>query len=239
MTARWLLAPDGRDLGGDVDLAEAYAYPPPERRPAGRPWVRANMVGSVDGAPSGVDGLSGSLATAADRRVFRVLRSLADVVLVGAGTARAEGYRPAALPIAVVSGRLDLDLDSPLLAAATHRTIVLTSSAAGRERVRAAAEVADVEVCGDGSVDLVQALEALRRRGLADVLCEGGPSLLGQLAAAGLLDELCLTVVPTLEGSAAAGRALGGPPLPAPLPLTLGHLLEDEGTLLTRWLVTR
>ena len=113
--------------GGAVELASAYAY---RDDGAGGHTVRANMVSTVDGAASGIDGLSGTVSGEADRRVFRTLRQLADVVLVGAGTARAEGYRPAALPIAVVSGRLDLDLSAPLYAAAEHRTIVITCSSA-------------------------------------------------------------------------------------------------------------
>jgi riboflavin biosynthesis pyrimidine reductase len=225
---------------GDVDPEQAYAVP------ADRPWLRANMVATVDGAVTAADGRSAGVSGPADKRVFGLLRRLADVVMVGAGTARAEGYRPARLPIALVTGRLDLDLESPLLAAAEHRTIVLTAASAGAERLAAAARVADVVVCGDQHVDLTVAVRELRARGLRHVLCEGGPRLLGSVTAAGLLDELCLTVSPLLVGGADAatggtagsgGRILAGPALPAAGQLELAHLLEEDGALFARYLV--
>jgi riboflavin biosynthesis pyrimidine reductase len=217
---------------GRVDLAQAYA------NPAAGQSLRANMVATADGAASGGDGLSGSLSGAADKRVFRTLRGLADVVLVGAGTARAEGYRPAKLPIAVVSGRLDLDVAAPLYAAAEHRTIVLTCEQAPQDKLARLREVADVAVCGDAEVDVTQAVAALRGRGLGHVLCEGGPTLLRQLVEAGLLDELCLTVAPLLAGGKAA-RILAGLPLGSPAELSLTQLLEDEGWLFARYAVRR
>jgi riboflavin biosynthesis pyrimidine reductase len=226
---RRILPPGGP---GDVELSEAYAYPPE------RPWVRANMVATVDGAAAGGDGLSGTVSGPADRAVFGVLRRLADVVLVGAATVRAEGYRPARLPIAVVSGRLDLDLDAPLYAAAEHRTLVITCATAPPDRLALAREVADVLVCGEQRVDLAAAVTELDRRGLGRVLCEGGPTLLRALAGEGLLDELCLTVAPNLVGGA-AGRILGGELLPAAAALTLRQLLEDDGWLFARYEVDR
>jgi riboflavin biosynthesis pyrimidine reductase len=223
---------------GQVDPYEAYAYPDRGVRPVGRPWVRANMISTVDGAITGTDGRSGGIGTAADRRMFGVLRDLADVVLVGAGTARTEGYRPSRLPIALVTARLDLDLASPLLAAAEHRTLVITAADADPDRLAATNAVADVVACGRGAVDLAGALAALADRGFHDVLCEGGPALLASLLAAGLVDELCVSTAPVLAGSGAGpARILTGPPLPAAVPLTLGHLLDDEGTLFARWLV--
>ena len=235
---------------GEVDpgqLACLYAYPP-----AGRPWVRANMVASVDGAAS-VGGRSGGLSGRADREIFGLLRSLADVILVGAGTARAEHYRPArpatirpelragrsaTPPIAIISGRLDLDPGVALFTAAPPdaRTIVITCERAPHEQQAAVAECADVVVAGAEQVDLKAALEALRARGYRRVLTEGGPHLLGQLAAAGLLDELCLTISPLLAGPG-PGRIVGGETIPGGLPLTLGHLLADEGFLLGRYTV--
>jgi riboflavin-specific deaminase-like protein len=216
---------------GEVDPEQAYAVP------AGRPWLRANMVATLDGAVTAPDGLSAAISSPADRALFATLRGLADVVLVGAGTARTEGYRPARLPIAVVTARLDLDLTSPLLAEAEHRTIVLTAASAGAERIRAAEQVTDVVVCGDDRVDLVTAVAALHRRGLLHVLCEGGPTLLGAMVAGGLLDELCLTVSPLLVGGGDVARILGGPGLPSTVRLRLAHLLEAEGVLFARYLV--
>ena len=112
----------------------------------GRPAVRLNMIASVDGATA-VDGRSGGLGGPADRRVFVALRSLADVVLVAAGTVRAEGYGPGTPPIAVVSGSLRLDWDSPFFTTATHRPIVVTS---GRAPAEARKRATDVLVAGSG-----------------------------------------------------------------------------------------
>jgi riboflavin biosynthesis pyrimidine reductase len=231
----------------DPDVAQLYAYPA-----AGRPWLRANMVESVDGAAS-VDGRSGGLSGSADRAIFRVLRSLADVVLVGSGTVRDERYRPAqpsamvpglrdgrsaTPPIAVITGTLDLDLSSSLFteAPADARTIVITTEKAPADRLKQARALADVIVAGTEHVDLARALDALAGRGLRRVLCEGGPHLLAQFAAAGRLDELCVTVSPVL-GAGQAGRILAGPALPGGLSLSLGHVLEDQGFLLCRYLV--
>ncbi|HWG11993.1 MAG TPA: pyrimidine reductase family protein [Streptosporangiaceae bacterium] len=238
----------------DPELAQLYAYPADSAvSSGGRPWVRANMVESVDGAAS-VDGRSGGLSGDADRQTFRVLRSLADVVLVGSGTVRDEHYRPAQVsamvpglragrsatpPIAVISGRLNLDLSSSLFTDAPPdaRTIVITSEKAPLDQRKAVAEHADVIAAGTDGADLGAALSALAERGLGRVLTEGGPHLLAQLASAGHLDELCVTVSPVL-GAGHAGRILAGPSLPGGLVLSLGHVLEDQGFLLCRYLVT-
>ena len=222
---------------GPVDLTQAYAHPAGASPDPAR-TVRANMVATVDGAASGGDGLSGSVSGATDKAVFATLRRLADVVLVGAGTARAEGYRPAALPIAVVSGHLDLDLDAPLYTAAEHRTIVITCASAPAQARVQAASVADVLVCGDEHVDLAAAVDALHGRGLGHILCEGGPTLLRQVAGAGLLDELCLTLAPVLAGGG-AGRILGGDALDPALQLILTQLLAEDGWLFARYAVRR
>ena len=236
---------------GTGHLAELYAYPAASS-PAGRPWVRANMVASVDGAAS-VNGRSGGLSGRADRQIFGLLRSLADVILVGAGTARAEHYgpaRPAAIlpelragrtatpPIAVISGRLDLDPGLELLTAAPPeaRTIVITSEQAPQRQRAAVAEHADLLVAGTEHVDLKTALVGLADRGYRRVLTEGGPHLLGQLAAGGHLDELCLTVSPLLAGPGPGRIIDGGELVPGGLALTLGHVLADEGFLLCRYL---
>ena len=200
-------------------VADVYAFPD-------RLWVKANFVASIDGAIS-ADGKSGGLSGPADRLVFTVLRSLADVVVAGAGTVRAERYRQAqpgelwqqlragqpAPPIAVVTRRLDLDLSDRLFGQARGlaRTIVLTTELAGGERLKRAARVADVVVAGPESVTAQAVVEALAARGHRRILVEGGPMLLGQLVAERLLDELCLTVSPVVEGGYAAGRVTAGP----------------------------
>lgn len=250
-----MLLPHPHDALTDADLDEAYAWP---GGPEPSPWLRANMVGTVDGAGRSPDGLSAGISSDADRRVFGRLRGLADAVLVGAGTARAEGYRPAQpkadfadrrraagqreVPvIAVVSRSLALDLDDPLYAAPHERTIVITCGSSDAEARRRTAEVADVVVAGDHDVDLRAALDALHERGLHRVHAEGGPTLLADLAAADLLDELLLTVSPVLAGGSYADgtdvpRILAGAPLAgAPRAMRLEHLLEDDGSLFLRW----
>ena len=232
---------------GEPDVNGLYAYPA-----TGPSWVRGNMVESVDGAVS-LDGRSGGLSGDADKAVFRILRSQADVVLAGSGTVTSEHYRPAQAsataaglragrpatpPIAVITGSLNLDLSTSLFTDAPPdaRTIVVTSESCPPDRRKAAEEVADVIVAGDEHVDLAAAIDALAGRGLRRVLCEGGPPLLAQFAAAGRLDELCVTIGPLLAGGD-AGRILTGPALPGGLSLSLGHVLEDAGFLLCRYLV--
>jgi riboflavin biosynthesis pyrimidine reductase len=239
---RMILPQTGDELD-DFELAEAYAYPR-ER------WLRTNMVMSADGAGA-VDGLSGGLSGTGDKRVFGILRVLADVVLVGSGTAEAESYkparprpalaslrkgRPATATIALISGSLDLDLDSPLFteAPADARTIVITREKASPELRAATAKVADVIVAGQDKVDLAGALTALADRGLSLVNCEGGPHLLTQIADAGLLDELTLTVSPTLAGPG-AGRIVAGAAFAA-RPLALSQVLTEDGYLFCRYL---
>jgi riboflavin biosynthesis pyrimidine reductase len=229
------------ETSAEVDLVRAYAYP------AG-PCLRINMVASADGG-TWLKGLSGGLSGRGDRQVFWTLRGLADVVVAGAATVRAEGYgparprpswqglregRPAAPPVAVITRGLDLDLSGPLFTEAEPyaRTIVITCAAAPKERREEAARCAEVIVAGDERVDPALAVEALRERGLSRVLCEGGPKTNAQLAAADLVDELCLTVSPLLIGGDAA-RALDGPP--SLTRLRLAHVLEDEGFLFTRY----
>ncbi|MGW9630717.1 pyrimidine reductase family protein [Agromyces sp. NPDC055520] len=191
------------------------------------PRVRMNFVASLDGAVT-LDGRSGGLGDASDRLAMQVLRTLADVVLVGAGTVRVEGYGGLAvgeadaawrashgLPdqprLAVVSSSLDLDPSSPLFTAAVTRPIVVTHSAAPAERLAALEPVADVIVVGERGVDVRGMLDVLAERGLRQVLCEGGPHLFGSLLEADLVDELCLSLSPTLVGGT-AGRIVRGAP---------------------------
>jgi riboflavin biosynthesis pyrimidine reductase len=238
----------------DAALAALYNYPDLGAPPAC--WLRANMVASLDGAAT-VDGRSGGLSNEADQQVFALLRAHADVILVGAGTARAEGYAPVrpeseglrwawlrdgrapSAPIAVVTRALDLDLASPLLADSppSARTIVITTEAAPAERREAAARTAEVIVAGEAMVDMKAALDALAGRGYQRVLCEGGPHLLAQLTGEDLLDELCLTLSPLLAGPGADRIVTGGLPLPGggAEPFTLKHALEAEGFLLCRY----
>jgi riboflavin biosynthesis pyrimidine reductase len=252
-----LLLPEAAGMpGGELDsgqVAELYAYPARDR-----PWLRANMVESADGAAS-LRGRSRGLSGPADRLVFAILRSLADVIVVGAQTARTERYRPAgrdevqaglragrpaAPPIAVLSRRLDLDPHAELFTAAPPeaRTIVITTELAPEPRRAELARHADVIVAGAETVDLTSAVAALMARGHRRLLSEGGPHLLGELTGAGLLDELCLTISPLLAGPG-PDRIIGrlGPDGTEAagdgLPLRLGHVLEDGGFLFCRYTV--
>jgi len=238
----------------DAALAALYAYPglgaPPAR------WVRANMVESMDGAAT-VDGRSGGLSGAADEQVFALLRAHADVILVGAGTARAEHYGPVrpeseglrwaflrdgrtpSAPIAVVTRALDLDTTGPLFTEAPPhaRTIVITTESCPVARRAAAAQTGEVILAGEASVDLMAAVDALAERGHQRISCEGGPHLLAQLAGEGLLDELCLTISPLLAGPDAGRIVTGGLPMPVggTEPFRLAHVLADEGYLICRY----
>ena len=205
------------ELVDPVDPMVVYGDLPVAR---GRPAVRLNMIASVDGATT-VAGLSGGLGGPADKRVFSVLRSLADAVLVAAGTVRAETYGPSPHLIAVVSRSCVLDWRAPVAAAQAD------------DRARAA-EVADVVIAGDDSVDMRRAIDALGERDARTVLAEGGPSLNGQLAAAGLIDELCLSLSPALVGGDSK-RILSGPTLEMPARCELRSVCEDDGYLFLRY----
>ena len=245
MSLRQLLPADQ----DNPDLAALYAYPD-------GPWLRANMVSSADGAAN-LEGASAGLSSETDRQLFALLRALSDVIIVGAATVRTERYKPAKVrepwrylrdgrtptpPIAVVTGRLDLDPDSPLVTAAPPdaRTIVITTAQAPADRRAALEPHADVIVAGQETVDIKAALSALADRGLRRMLTEGGPHLLAHLVEAGLMDELCLTIGPLMAGPGAS-RIVAGNPQPGtrptpPLPLTLAHVLEDDGFLLCRYI---
>ena len=229
------LLPDPR---AEVELGAVYDAGDRSLREDGRPWVLANMVASADGAAT-LTGRSGGLSTEADRALFHRLRGVADVILVGASTVRAEGYGPARgddpAPIAVVSGSLALDWGSRFFTEARARPLVVTSAAADPARLAEAAEVADVVLAGEQRVEPRRALAELGRRGHAVVLCEGGPSLLAEMAAAEVLDELCLTLSPLLAGGASP-RILAGPLPGAPVGLRLASVLEEEDVLFLRYL---
>jgi riboflavin biosynthesis pyrimidine reductase len=213
-----------------VDLAALYGDLPSAGT---RPTVRLNMIASIDGATA-VAGVSGGLGGPADQALFTVLRSQADVVLVAAGTVRAEHYGPSRIPVAVISRSCRLDWDSPFFTAAVARPIVVTVSQASVIERKKAEDVADVIIAGEQDVDLAVALDALWERGFARVLAEGGPSMNGQLTAAGLLDELCLTVSPLLVGGDAK-RILAGPGLGSGLGWRLRSLCEQDGFLFLRY----
>lgn len=236
--------------GSAADLGRRYVEVD-RPAPPDRPWVVANFVVSPDGSVA-MGGRVGGLSSPVDQQVFRLLRSAADVILVGAGTVRAEGYGPHRPPaehraarlargqpptasIAVVSASLRLDLTSALFTRPDARPLVVAPGAADESARERTAAVADLIVAGDGRVDLPAALRLLADRGVRVVVCEGGPVLLGQLLARGLVDEMCLTVAPVLVADPV--RLLVEHAVDRPREMTLAHVLEDDGHLFLRYVL--
>ncbi len=229
------------------ELFDAYALPD---RDASR--VRMNFIESADGAVT-LGGRSGALGGETDRAVMQVLRTMADVLMIGAGTVRAEGYGGVRLdepdaawrrerglsehpPLAVVSHRLDIEPGHPVFAEAVVRPFVVTHDAAPAGRRRALEDVAEVLVCGADGVDLAVALDALGERGMTQVLCEGGPHLFGSLLEAGLVDELCVTIAPRIVGGDAGRIDRGAPEADRRFRLA-SSFADDEGYVLLRYAV--
>jgi riboflavin biosynthesis pyrimidine reductase len=232
-------------------------YPTLDRpTPPDRPWLIVNMIASADGATE-LDGVSGGLGGPADRLVFRAIRASSDWIVVGAGTVRAERYGPPRLPdgardrriarglpadprMAVVTGRFDLDPTMRLFAEkepGEPRPLVVTGTSAPATRIEALVEAAEVVVLDDSRPTPAAILAELGSRGARVVLSEGGPSFNGQLASAGLIDELCLSVSPLVVGGPSS-RIARAEESGAPLPLTLTHLLEQDSLLFARYVRT-
>lgn len=235
------------DSVSDADLERLYGYP----RDLSRTWVQVNFVSSADGAAA-VNEQSEGLSHPADKRIFLLGRELADVILVGAGTVRAEGYRGARVnaeraarraarglsevpPIAVVTRSGELDPAGPLFTDTRVPPIVITTEKAPETRRAALIRAgADVLLAGVDDVDLGLALKLLGERGLYRVDCEGGPMLFGDLIAAGLVDQLCLTIAPLLAG-AGARRIAFGRPAPEPREMDLASVLVEDGFTMLRY----
>ena len=214
--------------------------------------MRTMMVMTLDGATVGSDGLSGSISGAADKRVFMEARRLADVVLVGAGTIRAERYRPmvakpewqearaetgqaAAPQIVVVSGRLDLPWDEPMFAESALPVLVATSTTVDAAQLEIARAHAEVVQLGDGSVDLSALVAWLHERGLKRIVCEGGEALLDALIQLDLVDEMDLTISPVLAGAGYLPDSARATQAPFPR-FTLAHQFVDEGFVFCRFI---
>jgi riboflavin-specific deaminase-like protein len=220
-----------------------------ELAPPGRPYLGINMVSSLDGKAT-LDWRTKGLSTEVDRRLFHHLRTQADAVMVGAGTAReerygrmtkndelrdkrlAEGRTPEALAV-VVSGRLDLPPDLPLLNEQEQAVLIATGVDHALANMHAGVEYARV------GGDLPRLMAELHERGVRSVLCEGGPTLNSFLFAAGVVDELFLTMNPKVVGGAAALTIVAGRELVEPVELDLVSVAEAEGELFTRWRVRK
>jgi len=245
------LLQSGRELDHG-DLTKLYAYPADQPGP----WVRANFITSADGGAT-AEGTSGTLAGPGDKFIFNMLRELADVIVVGAGTVRIEGYSGAHLgvaqrqrrqdggqsevpQIAIVtrSGRLDRDMG--VFTRTEVPPLVLTCTAAAdvtRHRLADLAEVVDCSGGDPGNVDEAALLAILKARGLGRILTEGGPSLLGSFVQRDMLDELCLTIAPYLVGGLARRIATG--PGQLLTRMRSAHVLTDDaGYLYTRYVRT-
>ena len=211
-------------LGPEGDLREVYAAPE-------TPWLRVNMVSTIDGAATGESGLTASINNEPDQRVFGLLRELADCVVVGAGTARTEGYPPLDVPTVVVSR--SGSVPEKMRGADPGRVLLATVSvAAGLEDARDVLGADNVLVLGSHRVDLAALKQALVDRGFGDILCEGGPHLLRDLLDQGVADELDCTFVPRMVAGVQS-RITDGPPVD--VTLSLQTLVEQDGTLLGRW----
>ena len=220
-----------------------------ELAPPDRPYLGLNMVSSLDGKAT-LNWRTKGLSTEVDRSLFHHLRTQADAVMVGAGTAREERYgrmtkndelrdkrvgegrSPEALAV-VVSGRLDLPRDLPLLNEAEQAVLIATGVEHSLVDTHPGIEYARV---GD---DLPRLMAELRERGVRSVLCEGGPTLNSFLFAASLVDELFLTMNPKVVGGAAALTIVAGRELVEPVELDLLSVAEAEGELYTRWSVRK
>jgi riboflavin biosynthesis pyrimidine reductase len=232
----------------DGELHRLYDYP--ERDGT---WVRANFITSVDGGAT-ADGSSGGMGGPGDRNIFNLLRELADVIVVGAGTVRIENYSGAHLGVAqrqrrqgrgqgevpqlaIVTNSGHLDRDMPVFTRTEVPPLVLTCAAAAEKARRLLGDLCEVVDCsgGDaGEVDEAALLEALAARGMRRILTEGGPTLLGAFVQRGMLDELCLTVAPYLVGGLARRIATGPDQLLTHM--RRAHILTDDaGYLYTRY----
>lgn len=235
--------------GGDQltsdDLVAAYSWPQTGV------WVRAMMVTTLDGAAAGHDGLSGSVSSSADQLVFNAVRRHADAVLIGAGTLRAEQYSPMrakpadaarreangqqlAPQLTVVSGSLKLPWDLPVWRESALQPIVITSDQADSSRLDVAREHATVIPLGNVTPTAI--VEALAERGLRRIVCEGGPRLLRDLVAAGLVDEADITLSPVFAGTDASPTTAA---LAQIASFTLTQVFQGDGALMMRYLVKR
>ncbi|MDQ0769497.1 riboflavin biosynthesis pyrimidine reductase [Pseudarthrobacter defluvii] len=241
------LLPSPVTAATDTQLLNWYTHPV-----TADPHVSFNFVSSLDGAAT-LNGRSGGLGNAADRRIMVLLRRTADILLLGAGTVRTEGYsgdligadgvqwrqdngkndRPS---LAVVSGSLRIDPDLPFFTSTPQRPMVITTAEASRVRRRSLEKVADVITCGQRRLDVDLLVRELKRRGHSRIHSEGGPHLFGTFQQAGRVDELCLSVSPVLAGGSGTRIAVSSQENSDPRRMHLQHVLRCGDMLFLRYL---
>ena len=225
-----------------ADLATADA-----RSVEGRPWVMANFVASIDGATA-VEGGSTALGDSEDAAVFAALRDVSDAILVGATTVIVEDYRPVSLDadrravraargqrptpkLAIVTGTMSLDVEQRVFSDSEFKPLVITGPYANPGRLAMLGDAADVKVLAD--ITPATILDSLSEYDV--VLLEGGPSLAGQFATAGLLDEFNLTVAPELVGGDSA-RIAGKSEIKPAVGMRLERVVAGKKMLFLRYL---
>jgi 5-amino-6-(5-phosphoribosylamino)uracil reductase len=217
------------------------------RKTDARPWVLVNFVASLDGGTA-LRGKSSSLGDEDDKTVFQALRAVPDIVLVGSGTVEAENYHPVTLDedrrerrlaagltevpvLAIVSGRLSFDPEARVFSDPEHRPMVITGPEANPAKLAMLGDAAEVIVLDDMTPRSI-----LTRLGAAGViLCEGGPTLVGQFVASHLVDEVNLTIAPTMISGRSA-RMAHGPEAEPPLDMRLDRMLLGDRSLFLRYL---
>ena len=236
------LLPVCSEISGADELEAFYQLPP------GPSHLRVNFVSTLDGVIE-VNGRSQPLGNAADRAAFMAMRAVADAIVVGAGTVRAERYGPVRLDepararrrdrdqselprLAIITAQGDLDPQARVFGG-SERPVIWTTDVARRGNAALAA-VAEVIVCGEQHVDLSRARQELESRGWRRLLCEGGPALFQSLLVNGLVDELCLSLSPMLAGSEHR-HLTSDSPLPELAEFELIGLLEGDGMIIGRF----
>lgn len=241
------LLPSYVDAVTDQQLVDLYSHPA-----TSGPRVSFNFVSSLDGSAT-LNGRSGELGNAADRRIMKVLRRIADIIFVGAGTVRAEGYsgdlidpegslwrqdhgkstRPS---LAMVSGSLSVDPGMPFFTAAAERPLIITTAEADSARKKKLENVADVLVCGQRSLDVEVMIHELGLRGLSRLHSEGGPHLFGAFQQANRVDELCLSISPVLVAGPGMRIAVSSAQNLQPKHMDLNQVLRSGDMLFLRYL---
>jgi riboflavin biosynthesis pyrimidine reductase len=231
----------------DAQLLSWYTHPPAQST-----RVSFNFISSLDGAAT-LNGRSGGLGNAADRRIMVLMRRTADVLLLGAGTVRTEGYsgdligtagvewrqsqgRSPQPTLAVVSGSLRINPDLPFFTTAQEPPLVITTAEANRVRRKALEKVAEVVACGQRRLNVDLLIQELERRGHSRIHSEGGPRLFGTFQQAARVDELCLSVSPLLTAGPGARIAASSQENLPPRRMRLQHVLRCGDMLFLRYL---